>query len=138
MSDYTAKLTVQKYYYYWSFPLRFPLIAGWSAFCWVTGLMVFLHLHLSPASAISSCFLQRSALITSFHLNFGLPWGVGPSTSFDGTSNKLKNYNKFLSSVEQKYWNFVYQDVKLKESEASKGAIEKSFGDMIKRISSFI
>ena len=37
---------------YWSFPLRFPLIVGWSAFCCVTGLMAFLHLDLSLASAI--------------------------------------------------------------------------------------
>ena len=43
--------------------------------------MAFLHLDLSLASAIFSCFLRRSALTTSFHLNFGLPWGVGPSTS---------------------------------------------------------
>ena len=66
---------------YWSFPLHFPLIVGWSAFCCVTGLMAFLHLDLSLASAIFSCFLRRSALTTSFHLNFGLPRGVGPSTS---------------------------------------------------------
>ena len=54
--------------------------------------------------------------------------------SFAGTSNKLTNYKKFLSSIEQKNWSLVYQDVKLKEFEASKEAIEKSFGDMIKRI----
>ena len=58
--------------------------------------------------------------------------------SFDGTSNKLTNYTKFLSSVVQEDGSFVYQDVKLKEFEASKGAIEKLFGDMIKRISSFV
>ena len=50
--------------------------------------------------------------------------------SFDGT------YMKFLSTVEQKDGSFVYQDVKLKEFEASKGAIERSFGDMMKIISS--
>ena len=65
---------------YWSFPLRFPLILGWSPFCCVTDLMAFLHLDLSLVSAIFSCFLRRSALTTSFHLNFGLPRGVGPST----------------------------------------------------------
>ena len=58
--------------------------------------------------------------------------------SFGGISNKLTNYKKFLSSVEQKDGSFVYQDVKLEGFEASKGAIKKSFGDMIKIIYSFV
>ena len=58
--------------------------------------------------------------------------------SFDGTSNKLTNYAKFLTSVVKEDGSVVYQDVKLKEFEASKGSVEKLFGDMIKRISSFV
>ena len=58
--------------------------------------------------------------------------------SFDQTSNKLTNYTKFLSSVKQIDESFGYQDVKLEEFEASKGAIEKCFGNMIKRISSSV
>lgn len=58
--------------------------------------------------------------------------------SFDGTSKKLTNYTKFLSSVEQKNGKFVYQDVQLKGFEASKGAIETSFRDMIKKVSSSV
>ena len=65
---------------YWSFHLLVPLIVGWSAIYCVTGLMAFLHLDLSLARLIFRCFLLRSALIASFHLNFGLPWGVALST----------------------------------------------------------
>ena len=34
--------------------------------------------------------------------------------SFDGTSKKLTNYTKFLSSVEEKDGKFVYQGIELK------------------------
>ena len=65
---------------YWSFHLLAPLIVGWSAIWYVTGLMVFLHVDLPLARLTSRCFLRRSALTISFRLNIGLPWYVGPST----------------------------------------------------------
>ena len=55
-------------------------MVGWGAICCVTGLMAFLHSELSLARLIFKCFLHRSALTTSFHPNFGLPWDIGPST----------------------------------------------------------
>ena len=63
-----------------SFHLLIPLIVGWSGICYVTGLMAFLHVDLSLTRLIFRCFWRRSALTKSFHLNFGLPWYVGPST----------------------------------------------------------
>ena len=65
---------------YWSFHRLVPLMVGWSAVCCVIGLMAFLRLDLLLARLIFRCFLRRSVLTTSFHLNFGLPWNVGPST----------------------------------------------------------
>ena len=41
--------------------------------------MAFLHLDLSLARLRFRCFLRRSVLTTSFHLNFGLPQDVGQS-----------------------------------------------------------
>ena len=66
---------------YWSFDLLVPLIEGCSAMCCFTGLMAFLHLDLPLARLIFKCFLRKSALTTSFHLHFGLPQDVCPSTS---------------------------------------------------------
>ena len=54
-------------------------IVGWSTIWCVTGLMAFLHLGLSLVRLIFRCFLRRSTLTTSFHLNFGLPRDVGQS-----------------------------------------------------------
>ena len=42
--------------------------------------MTFLHVDLPLARLTFKCFLRRSALTTSFNLNFGLPWDVGLST----------------------------------------------------------
>ena len=67
------------YFTYWSFYLLVPLIVGWSALCCVTGLTAFFHLDLSLGRPRFRCFLRRSALTTSFHLNFGLPRHVGQS-----------------------------------------------------------
>ena len=66
---------------YWSFPLRCPLVVGWSSFCCVTrGLMVSLQrFRLLAIIGVRPSFL-RSTLMTSLHLSFGLPLGVGPST----------------------------------------------------------
>ena len=61
---------------YWPFHLFVPLIVDWAAVCCVTGLMAYQHLDLSLARLVFSCFLRRSALTTSFHLNFGLPRDV--------------------------------------------------------------
>lgn len=51
--------------------------------------------------------------------------------------NCSSNYTKFLWSVEQKDGSFVYHNVKLKEFEVSKGAMQESW-DMIKVICSSV
>ena len=47
--------------------------------------------------------------------------------AFEGSTKKLTNYTKFLSLVEQNETGFVHQNIKLKDFESSKAALEKSF-----------
>ena len=58
--------------------------------------------------------------------------------AFEGSTKKLTNYTKFLSLVEQNDAGFVYQDIKLKDFESSKAALEKSFVDMVRKICSVV
>ena len=54
--------------------------------------------------------------------------------AFEGSTKKPTNYTKFLSLVEQNETGFVYQDIKLKDFESSKAALEKLFVDMVRKI----
>ena len=54
--------------------------------------------------------------------------------AFEGSTKKLTNYTNFFSLVEQNETAFVYQDIKLKDFESSKAALEKSFIDMVRKI----
>ena len=56
--------------------------------------------------------------------------------AFEGSTKKLTNYAKFLSLKEQNETDFVYQDIKLKDFESSKAALEKLFVDMVRKICS--
>ena len=58
--------------------------------------------------------------------------------TFEGSTKKLTNYTKFLSLVEQNETGFVYQDIKLKDFESSKAALEKSFVEMVRKICSAV
>ena len=58
--------------------------------------------------------------------------------AFEGSTKKLTNYTKFLSLVEQNETGFVYQDIKLKDFESSKAAMEKSLVDMVRKICSVV
>ena len=55
---------------------------------------------------------------------------------FEGSTKKLTNYTKFLSLVEQNETGFVYQDIKLKDFESSKAALEKLFVGIVRKICS--
>ena len=57
---------------------------------------------------------------------------------FLGSTKKLTNYTKFLSVVEQNETGFVCQDIKLKDFESCKAALEKSFVDMVRKICSAV
>ena len=57
---------------------------------------------------------------------------------FLGSTKKLTNYTKFLSVVEQNEIGFVCQDIKLKDFESCKAALEKSFVDMVRKICSAV
>ena len=48
------------------------------------------------------------------------------------------NHTKFLSLVEQNETGSVYQDIKLKDTESSKAALEKLFVDMVRKICSVV
>ena len=58
--------------------------------------------------------------------------------AFEGSTKKPTNYTKFLSLVEQNETGFVYQDIKLKDFESSKAALEKLFVDMVRKICSAV
>ena len=58
--------------------------------------------------------------------------------AFEGSTKKPTNYTKFLSLVKQNETGFVYQDIKLKDFESSKAALEKSFVDMVRKICSAV
>ena len=47
-----------------------------------TSFINFLHLLLSIASSLFSLYARQSSLTTSLQVLFGLPFGLGPSTSY--------------------------------------------------------